>query len=280
MAQAPDLVYFDAASSAPLHPAARQALAAALEDGWADAGKLYTQGRRARQLFDAAREATAEVLGVRPAELTFCATGTDACHRAVAGVLRGRRRAGTAFVHSAVEHSAVLYAARAHADDGGSAVEVPVDRLGRVDLDYFTRAVSGPGVAAAALISASHEVGTTQPVAEAAQACERVGVPLIVDAAQSVGRMPVPAGWSVLTASAHKWGGPPGIGLLAVRTGRAVRVGRPGTRPGRVAVGGRGGGIIAGRGERGRGRGGTPGGPGRPHPYGRRHDSARRGSRR
>jgi cysteine desulfurase len=230
----PDPVYLDAATSSPLHPAARQALLAALADGWADPGKLYGQARRARQLLDAARDAIADVLGVRPPELIFCGSGTDACHRAVAGVLRGRRRAGTTFVHSAVEHSAVLSAAQAHADAGGGTVEVPVDRLGRVDLDRLTTAVAQPGVAAAALMSANHEVGTVQPVAAAAQACAMVGVPLIVDGAQSVGRVPVPGEFSVLTASAHKWGGPPGVGLLVVRSG--VRFAPAGPDPGQVSL--------------------------------------------
>jgi cysteine desulfurase len=88
-----------------------------------------------------------------------------------------------------------------------------------VDAAEFAAAVSRPGVALACLMSANHEVGTVQPVAEVAAACAAAGVPLLVDAAQTVGRMPVPAGWSVLTASAHKWGGPAGVGVLAVRTG-------------------------------------------------------------
>jgi cysteine desulfurase len=71
----------------------------------------------------------------------------------------------------------------------------------------------------AALQSANHEVGTRQPLAEAAEACLAAGVPLVVDAAASVGHDVVPAGWSALTASAHKWGGPAGVGLLAVRKG-------------------------------------------------------------
>ncbi|MGA3563993.1 cysteine desulfurase family protein [Melissospora conviva] len=212
-------VYLDAATAAPLHPVAHQALLAALGDGWADPSKLYSRSRRARQLLDAARAATAETLGVRADEVIFTANGTTAVHAGVLGALAGRRRSGAVLVHSAIEHSAVLHAADRHVAAGGSAVSVPVDRLGRLDLARWESAVRAPGVALATLISASHEVGTVQPVAEAARICAEAGVPLLVDAAQSVGRVPVPAGWSLLTASARKWGGPPGVGVLVVRKG-------------------------------------------------------------
>jgi cysteine desulfurase len=211
--------YLDAAAGVPLHPAAREALLAALDDGWADPTKLYAEGRRARRLVDGAREAVAAVVGARTDEVSFAPSGTLAAQLGLLGLLGARRRVGQAVVHSAVEHSCVL-AAVAHA--GGPATEVPVDRLGRADVQGYAAAL-GPQTALAALISASHEVGTVQPVEQVAEQCAAAEVPLLVDAAQSVGRAPVPAGWSVLTASARKWGGPPGVGLLVVRTGTRWR---------------------------------------------------------
>lgn len=216
------MAYFDSASSAPLHPVARQALQAALDEGWADPARLYREGRRARLLLDAAREAAAEAVGCRPDELVFTPSGTYAVHAGVAGSLAGRRRVGAHVVVSAVEHSSVLHAAGAAGGvgdgDDGSVTEVPVDRTGAVSPETYAAALRAD-TALACLQSANHEVGTVQPVAAVADACRAAGVPLLVDAAQSLGWGPVDGAWSLLTASAHKWGGPAGVGLLAVRKG-------------------------------------------------------------
>jgi cysteine desulfurase len=188
--------FLDAASGAPLHPVAREA---------------WLAGRRARLLLDAARESIAAGLGARPDEVSFCGNGTQALHAAVLGTLAGDRRAD-GLVHSAVEHSAVLHAARRH----GVPIPVEVDELGRVDADAFATAAGSGGVAAAALQAANHEVGTRQPVPEVA--ARITPVPLVVDVTQTVGHADVPAGWSVLAADARTWGGPT-AGVLAVRTG-------------------------------------------------------------
>jgi cysteine desulfurase len=206
-------VHLDAAAGVPLHPAAREALLAALDDGWADPTRLYGSARRARLLLEAAREAVAVVLGARPDEIRFTSGGTAALHLAISGAVAARRRTGAHVVHSAIEHSGVL-----HAVADADATSVPVDALGRVDVAAYDGALR-PDTALACLISASHEVGTVQPVEAVAELCAARGVPLLVDAAQTVGRAPVPTQWSLLAASAHKWGGPAGVGVLAVRTG-------------------------------------------------------------
>ncbi len=210
--------YFDAASSHPLHPVARQALLASLDDGWADPARLYREGRKARLLLDAARETAAEAVGCRVDELVFTSSGTRAVHTGIAGALAGRRRVGRHLIVSAVEHSSVLHSAETLVAEGGSSTEVPVDRTGAVSVEAYADSLRSD-TALACLQSANHEVGTVQPVAEVAEACRAVGVPLLVDAAQSLGWGPVEGAWSLLTASAHKWGGPAGVGLLVVRKG-------------------------------------------------------------
>ena len=216
-----DAWYFDAASAEPLHPSGRDALLTALDDGWADPARLHRDGRRAQLLLDQAREAVAAEIGCHPDEVSFTGSGTQAVHLAVLGAVQARQSASRGPGHvvtSAVEHSAVLNAADwLHRVTGTAVSSTGVDHLGRADIGEFAAAVRRDRTLLACLQSANHEVGTLQPVAAAAAECQRASVPLLVDAGASAGRLPVPGGWSLLAASARKWGGPAGVGVLAVR---------------------------------------------------------------
>ena len=205
----------DSASSESLHPAAREALLAALDQGYADPRRLHRAGRTARLLLDNARAEVAECLDVRPDEVSFTGSGTEAVHRGLLGLLRGSRR-GSTVVHSAVEHAAVRHAAAW----GGEVSEVGCDELGRVRAGDLVEGADAPGAAVVALQSANHEVGTVQSVGELELPND---VPLFMDACASMGRLPLPGGWAAAAGSAHKWGGPAGVGVLLVRKGARWR---------------------------------------------------------
>jgi cysteine desulfurase len=209
--------YLDAASTTPLHPDARQALERAL-DAYGDPSRLYGRSRRARLLLDQSRERVAAALGARADELVFTSGGTEAVSLAVTGMARGARRRRHLVV-SAVEHNAVLAPARWLASRGFELTEVGVDRYGRVDPDELAAAVRDDTLLVC-LQQANHEVGTVQPVREAAEAAHARGAVLLVDACQAVGRLPeraVDLGADLVAVSAHKTYGPPGIGALVVR---------------------------------------------------------------
>ncbi len=166
-------------------------------------------------MLDNARAVVAECLGVRPDEVTFTPSGTHAVHLGVLGLLAGQARHGDLLLASSVEHSSVLHAGAWHASRGGRFETIGVDQHGRASPSSVTTAAADHGrPAVVALQSANPEVGVLQPVEELAVTLE---APLFVDACASAGRIPLPDGWAAAAASAHKWGGPAGVGVLLVR---------------------------------------------------------------
>jgi cysteine desulfurase len=219
------VVYLDSSSGEPLLPVARQAWLDAQQAGWGDPARLHRPGRLAAQALEESREVVAMVVGARSDEVVFTSSAAHSNHAAVAGLALGRRRVGSKIVTTAIDHSSVLAAAAG----AGTHTAVGVDQEGHVELDRWAAAVGNPGTAAACIQVANHEVGTLQPYAEASQICQRVQVPLILDATTGLGRVDLAdaGGWSLLTGWAGAYGGPASVGILVIKKGARWRAPYP-----------------------------------------------------
>ncbi|WP_084077003.1 cysteine desulfurase family protein [Demequina sp. NBRC 110057] len=216
------MTYLDHAATSPMTDAARLAwLEASRQVG--NASALHGAGRRARAVVEEARERLAAALGAHPTEVVWTSGGTEADNLAIKGLYWARHAADPSLarvVTSAIEHHAGLDPVRWLAShEGADAVEVGVDGEGVVDLAALEEALAGP-TALASVMWANNEVGTVQPVAWVVELATARGVPVHSDAVQAVGHLPVHFGDSGLTTlalSAHKVGGPVGVGALLVR---------------------------------------------------------------
>lgn len=231
-APTPPAGYLDAVAGQPLLPGARAAWAAAADLAWSDPARLHHPGRRAGAVLDAARAAIAAALGARPEDAALASSGPTAAALALQGLVAGSARApGTRprIVVGDVESLALTEpAARL-----GDVVRVPVDEYGRVDLHAWAAALDGAAVAC--LQAANGEVGTRQPLERAGEFARAAGVPLLVHAIQTIGHDAAPQAGDVVVASARDWGGPAGVGVIAVRPDGAWR---PEVNPDRGWAGG------------------------------------------
>jgi cysteine desulfurase len=220
-----DDVYLDHAASTPMYPEAVAAMTRQLTH-LGNPSSLHASGRAARRVVEESRETIARSLGCRPGEVVFTSGGTESDNLALKGLFWARRADDprrTRILSSSVEHHAVLDPLHWLAEHEAADVELlPVDEQGRLDLAAFRAALErDPGsVALVSLMWANNEVGTVQPLTEVVRLAHEHDVPVHTDAVQAVGQVPVDfaaCGVDALTLTAHKVGGPYGVGALVVR---------------------------------------------------------------
>jgi len=214
-------IYLDYNASGLVRPEVQEIMAKALADN-GNPSAVHAAGRRARARVETARAQVAELVGADPTSVVFSSGGTEANAQAIVSALAaGCER----LIVGATEHPCVAEAAAV----SGAPVEVlPVDENGVVDLVWLAQALARPGRAVVAIHHANNESGVIQPIAEAAALVRAAGGWLHVDAIQSAGKVPVDMralDSDSLTLSAHKLGGPQGVGALVLKEGvAAVRI--------------------------------------------------------
>lgn len=224
-------VYLDHAATTPMPASVREAYVAALAVV-GNPSSIHAHGQAARDLLETGRERVAASLGVDPVEVVVTSGGTEAINLALKGTFWARQAGGRVardarvsrprILTSRAEHHATLDSVEWLARHEGAVIDwVDVDAVGRVSLDSLRAALARDpeGIALASFLWANNEVGTIQPVRELVELCHAAGVPVHLDAVAAYGAIPVEphaVGADLVSVSAHKIGGPVGVGALVI----------------------------------------------------------------
>ena len=216
------MIYADNAATTKMSDAAIHTMVSLMNEEWGNPSSLYTHGQNAREVLEKSREEVAAVIGASPEEITFTSGGSEADNQAIRSVAAiGKKSGKMHIVSTAFEHHAVLHTLEALKKEG---FEVTL-------LDVHENGIVRPAEAEAAIredtclvtvMYANNEIGTIQPIREIGEICRRKGVTFHVDAVQAVGHIPVNVEddkIDLLSASAHKFHGPKGVGFLYARKG-------------------------------------------------------------
>ncbi len=216
-------VYLDHAATTPVHPKVVEAMLPYLREQFGNPLSLHSFGEGPREAVEAARAKVADLIGAKPDEIYFTASGSEANNMAVKGIALMNREKGRHIVVSAIEHQSVLNAAQTLEKLGFEVTQVPVDRHGLVNPDDVVAAIRDD-TTLVSVMHANNEIGTIEPVAEIVQAVKKKakGVVFHTDAVASVGHIPVDVqalGVDLLSLAGSQFYGPKGTGALFIKKG-------------------------------------------------------------
>ncbi len=217
-------IYLDRIAATPLHPEALAAMRPFLGEEFGNPSSLHREGQAARAAVDEAREKVAALVGAKPEEIAFTASGSESNNWALKGLTVAYRSKGKHVVVSAVEHLSILNAVKGLERQGVASTVVPVDRAARVDPAAVAAAIV-PETVMVSVQAANSEVGTMQAAGEIARICRERKVLFHTDAVAAAGVVPVDVeslGADALSLAGDQFGGPKGAAALYVRRGTRI----------------------------------------------------------
>ena len=219
------VIYADNAATTRMSDAAIETMTELMKECYGNPSSLYEIGQKAKEVLEQARDEAAALLGASPREILFTSGGSEADNQAIRSAAEiGRRKGKTHIISSAFEHHAVLHTLEKLEKEGFTVTLLPVHENGLVVPSELEQAITDE-TCLVTIMTANNEIGTIQPIREIGAICRKHGVLFHTDAVQAIGHIPVNVALDnidLLSASAHKFHGPKGVGLLYAKRGIAL----------------------------------------------------------